>query len=122
MIDRCVLDQPPGVARTDLMLVLRPILALKLIDDRSEYERQSAGRAVEVRPLGTSTSLKVRDPENELVSIERARRMVRELAADLPAERPADLRNAVVELASALVRPNLSFNLSATEERRQAAV
>jgi cyclic-di-AMP phosphodiesterase PgpH len=120
VVERIVLDQPPGVARTDLMLVLRPVLGLKLIDDRSEYERQSAGRAVEVRPLGTSSALKVRDPENELVSIERARRMIRDTATDLP-ERPAELRNAVIELASALVRPNLSFNLSATEDRRQAA-
>src|SRR5262245_53664302 len=61
-IERIAQDQPPGVARMDVMLLLRPILSLKLIDDRSEYERQSAGRAVEVRPLGTNTSLKVRDP------------------------------------------------------------
>jgi len=106
-------------AQQATLRVLRSVLVLKILEDRSELDRQASGRPIEALPVG-SRSLFTMQP-GDLVPLSGAAERLRATANEVMADRPAPLRDAVLELATALLRPNLSFNLRATEERRQAA-
>ena len=91
-----------------------------IIDDAAEFDRQAESRTVVVRDLvsGNERSLK---PNSHVLSTEAARALVDKNAAEVLTSAPAAARAALTPLARALVRPNLSFNLRATDERRKAA-
>jgi hypothetical protein len=91
-----------------------------VIDDAAEFDRQAVSRTVVVRDLvsGNERALK---PNAHVLSTESARALVEKNAAELLTSASPAARAALTPLARALVRPNLSFNLRATDERRKAA-
>jgi len=108
-----------SIAQQATQRVLASVLNMRILDDRSELERQAGGRPIEALPVG-SRSLITLEPR-ALITLSGAAARLRTTAAEILADRPESLRDAVLELATALLRPNLSFNLRATEERRQGA-
>ena len=91
-----------------------------IIDDSAELERQADSRAVVVRDLGSGNERTLK-PNSHVLSTDAARALVEKTAGELLGNSPPAARAALLPLAKALVRPNLSFNLRATDERRKAA-
>jgi putative nucleotidyltransferase with HDIG domain len=105
-------------AQAELLRLLRPAMVRRIIDDRAEFERQSERRSVIVRELASGEEA-VLESTDAVLGLAQARELVSSEAA--LAERSEADRDALVALAEALIKPNLSFNLRATDERRQAA-
>ena len=101
-----------------LLQLVEPVAARMIVDDSSDFDRQADARTVVVRDLGSGTERTLK-PDAHVLTDETARALVERNAADLSLSSAA--RTALVPLARALVRPNLSFNLRATDERRKAA-
>jgi putative nucleotidyltransferase with HDIG domain len=91
-----------------------------IVDDPAQFRRQAENRVVVVRELSSGQERRLAEPTT-VPGLEEARGRLEERADRLLASRPADERRALLELAEALVHPNTTFNLRATEERRQAA-
>ena len=112
-----------GFAERDeraLKSLVVPVIGRMIVDDKAELERRAEARSVIVREIGSETDQRLSSPE-AVLGLEAARAEVGEGVPRL-AERSARERRALLELARALVRPNMTFSLSATEERRKAAV
>jgi putative nucleotidyltransferase with HDIG domain len=106
--------------QAQLVRLLRPVLVRRIVDDAAEFGRQAEKRKVVVRELGSGRE-RVLEATATVLSTTTSRELVREKAADQLPERKRSEREALVALAEALIYPNLSFNLRATDERRQAA-
>ena len=91
-----------------------------ILDDKTEFVRQVEKRPVLVRELGSGAEHRL-DPEAPVLSIEEAHKRIREAKGPLLEKWSRRERKLLNALAKALVLPNLSFNLRATDERRQAA-
>jgi putative nucleotidyltransferase with HDIG domain len=91
-----------------------------VLDDAAELRRELDKRAVLVRELGSGRERRLFDAE-ALLDLASAQEQVREFAERTSEGRARQERQQLLELALALVRPNVQLNLRATEERRQAA-
>jgi len=118
-LDQLLAPEQVGTAQQAVQWVLRGVFNLKILDDRSEVARQPAGRPIEAVPVGSKNRFTL-EP-GELVPLTLAIERLKGSAGEVLSGRSAELRQAVLELATALLRPNLSFNLRATEEQRKAA-
>ena len=103
-----------------LLQLVSPIVARMIVDDASELERQVEKRSVVVRELGSGTE-RLLAPKTSVLTLSSAQELLSAEAGKLFASRPKDERRTLRALAKVLVRPNLSFNLRATDERQQAA-
>lgn len=101
--------------------VLRPVLMRMTVADPVEFQRHAEKKAgILVRKLGSGEESKLTSTQGVL-GLDSAREQVERTAEQVLADAPPVDRRALVSLAQALVRPNLSFNLRATDARRQAA-
>ena len=110
-----------GFAPDDERLVqqlVEPVAARMVVDDAVDFDRQADARTVVVRDIGSGSERTLK-PSPHVLTDDSARTLVERNAADLMAT--AAQRAALVPLARALIRPNLNFNLRATDERRKAA-
>jgi hypothetical protein len=91
-----------------------------IVDETAEFERQIEARVVVVRDLGSGNERTLKSAQRVLTAESARASLERVSAATLASATPA-ARAAIVPLAKALLRPNLNFNLRATDERRKAA-
>ena len=103
-----------------LVQLVESVSARMIIDETAEFERHIEARTVVVRDLGSGNERALKS-NPRLLSAESARAQVDRTAADGLASVPPATRAALVPLAKVLLRPNLNFNLRATDERRKAA-
>jgi len=112
-----------GFSQQEQTLVLElvePVAARMIVDDAADLEHQSESRTVVVRDLGSGNERMLK-PGTHVLTLEAARGQIERTANDvLPASAVA-ARAALVPLAKSLIRPNLNFNLRATDERRKTA-
>jgi len=103
-----------------LMQLVDPVAQRMIVDDAADLEHQAELRSVVVRDLGSGNERTLK-PGTRVLTTEAARALIEHAANDVvPGASPA-ARTALVPLAKALIRPNLNFNLRATDERRKAA-
>ena len=107
--------------QADLKRVLDPVRSRLIVDDREEFARQAEKRRVIVRELGSEGAESVLEATDAVLASEDARVLVGDEVESALSERPRSERRALFALAGPLIGPNLSFNLRATDERRQAA-
>ncbi len=103
-----------------LLKLISPIVARMVVDDASEFERQAEKRTIVVRELGSGTE-RVLTQKAAVLTLSAAGSLLRDEAPKVFADRPREERRSLKALAAHLVRPNLSFNLRASDEKRQAA-
>jgi putative nucleotidyltransferase with HDIG domain len=103
-----------------LLRILEPALSRMIVNDSEELARKAEKRIIVVREVGSGEE-HVLSPDAEVLDAEAARVLVRSEAARIFANSTAEEHEALSELAQTLLGPNLSFNLRATDERRQAA-
>jgi putative nucleotidyltransferase with HDIG domain len=96
------------------------VAARMIVDDHEEFLRQIDKRPVVVRDLGSGRERRLSGPESVL-GIEAARELIGKQAERVLAERGKRDRKELTEFVVSLVRPNVGFNLRATDERRQSA-
>ncbi len=106
--------------QSDLLRGLRPVLERSIVDDLEKFRREPEKRRVVVRELGSGVETVLAAPE-AVLGLDVARELVGEEVARALHRRPRRERDALQALAEQLVVPNFSFNLRATDERRQAA-
>jgi hypothetical protein len=104
-----------------LAALVGPVVARMIVDDVDALARTAEQRPVLVRELGSGTERRIQGAP-AMLAVEAAREAVRRQGEPLVEDRPAAQQAALLEIAAALVRPNTSLNLRATDERRQAAV
>jgi putative nucleotidyltransferase with HDIG domain len=112
-----------GFSEEDERLLLQLVegtAARMIVDDTVDFDRQVEARTVLVRDIGSGNERTLR-PNPHVLTTELARAQVDRAAVDLLAGASPAARAALVPLARALIRPNLNFNLRATDERRKAA-
>ena len=112
-----------GFAAEDERLLLQLVegtAARMILDDTSDFERRTESRSVVVRDLGSGTERALKS-NGHVLSTEAARAQVERNAIEVLANASPVARAALVPLAKALIRPNLNYNLRATDERRKAA-
>ena len=102
-----------------LTLIVAPVGQM-IVDDASEFARHVETRNVLVRKLGTGDEKKL-SPEQTVLTQVSARALIEEQARAALEALPSKRQKALLSLAKQLVRPNLDFNLRATEEGRKAA-
>ena len=103
-----------------LLQLVDSVSARMIVDEASDFERNLDSRTVVVRDLGSGNERTLKTSQRVLTA-ESARAQIERSAADSLANAPPALRAALVPLAKVLLRPNLNFNLRATDERRKAA-
>jgi putative nucleotidyltransferase with HDIG domain len=91
-----------------------------IVDDTAEFERNVEARTVVVRDISSGVERTLKSAKTVLTA-ESARAVLDKSSADVLARATPAARTALVPLAKALLRANLSFNLRATDERRKAA-
>lgn len=101
-------------------LLVESVAARMIVDETAEFERHIEARTVLVRDLGSGNERTLKSPQRVLTA-ETARELLERGAESALANSPAGARAGLVPLAKALLRPNLNFNLRATDERRKAA-
>ncbi len=106
--------------QADLARVLRSVQPRRIVDDPEAFARQSEKRAIVVRELGSGEE-GVLEAVGTVIGTEAARELVREETQKVLAKESRARRAALLSITEVLIGPNLSFNLRATDERRQAA-
>jgi putative nucleotidyltransferase with HDIG domain len=102
-----------------LTLIVAPV-ARMIVDDPSEFARRVEKRIVLVRKLGSGDERQL-SPDQAVLTQESARDLIEKEGQSILAAESKQKRRVLLMLAKELVRPNLNFNLRATEESRQAA-
>ncbi len=102
-----------------LASIVAPV-ARMIVDDPSEFARRVEKRIVLVRKLGSGDERQL-SPDQAVLTQESARDLIEEEGRSFLATESKQRRRALLMLAKELVRPNLNFNLRATEESRLAA-
>jgi hypothetical protein len=100
--------------------VMRPLRGMRILEDTELARRLEQRQPIEE----TIRSSRVRVPLPDVSKIRSATEaveIVRSTEAEVLDDEPRALRNAVIGLATALIRPNLTFNQLSTDERRKAA-
>jgi len=100
--------------------LVEAVSARMIVDETAEFERHIEARAVVVRDLGSGNERTLKSAARVLTA-EGARAALERASATALASASPAARAALVPLAKALLRPNLNFNLRATDERRKAA-
>ncbi len=103
-----------------LTQLVESVSARMIVDETAEFERHVEARTVLVRDLGSGNERTLKTPQRVLTA-ESAREQLERSAESALAGVPPATRTALVPLAKAMLRPNLNFNLRATDERRKAA-
>jgi len=103
-----------------LLQLISPVVSRMIVDDASQFERQIEKRTVVVRELGSGNE-QILSEEDTVLTLSSARELLREDAEKVFEGRPKGERRTLLALAALLVRPNLSFNLRASDQRRQTA-
>ena len=103
-----------------VLQLVEPIASRMIVDDAADLEHQAEARSVVVRDLGSGNERTLKAGTHVLTT-EAARAQMERAAADAVPGASSAARAALVPLAKALIRPNLNFNLRATDERRKAA-
>ena len=106
--------------QADLARMLRPVQPRRIVDDPEAFARQAEKRAVVVRELASGEE-SVLEAVEAVIGTETARTLVREETERVLAKESRARRAALLSITEVLIGPNLSFNLRATDERRQAA-
>jgi putative nucleotidyltransferase with HDIG domain len=100
----------------------QPILGLGVVENRETLLRER-GKGVTLRTLNTLSEEMVLDDFSEVLSLQTARDLVRKrVTSQAWSREQASLRRLVEVLVQDLVRPNMTYNRSETEERRKKAV
>ncbi len=109
-----------GGIQSALIRLIEPVVVQKIVDDASEIEAHRADRNVLIRALGSGAKEPLKAPE-AIKTLAAARELVgtRPLATSI--DLSAEDQEAIRGIATALIRPNLAFNLRATDEERKAA-
>jgi len=100
--------------------LVETVAARMIVDDTAEFERHMEARMVVVRDLGSGNERALKSAQRVLTA-ESARAQLERVSETALASASAATRVALVPLAKALLRPNLNFNLRATDERRKTA-
>ncbi len=100
--------------------LVESVSARMVVDETAEFERQIEARVVVVRDLGSGNERTLKNAQRVLTA-ESARAALERASEIVLANATPAARAAIVPLAKALLRPNLNFNLRATDERRKAA-
>lgn len=103
-----------------VLQLVAPVVSHMIVDDASELERQLEKRPVVVRELGSGDE-RLLDAKDSILTLSSAREFLDRDAKKVLAGRTRTEQRTLLALVKVLVRPNLSFNLRATDERRQAA-
>jgi len=103
-----------------LMQLVEATAGRMIIDDTADFDRHVESRTVLVRDLGSGNERPLR-PNQQVLTTDAARAQVERNGQFVLANAPPAARAALVPLARALIRANLSFNLRATDERRKTA-
>ena len=108
----------PAEDRGAVLGLINPALSLIVVDDSVEFDRRRERRIVLVRELGSELESSL-SQDQEVLDLKAVAQLIEAKADELLAERPRAQQRELLSLARALVRPNLRFNLRATDERRQ---
>ncbi|MBM4337471.1 MAG: HDIG domain-containing protein [Deltaproteobacteria bacterium] len=100
--------------------LVESVSARMIVDETAEFERHVQAGTVLVRDLGSGNERALKSPQRVL-SAEGVREQLERSSEAVLSGAPPATRAALLPLAQALVRPNLNFNLRATDERRKAA-
>jgi putative nucleotidyltransferase with HDIG domain len=104
-----------------LIALAAPVVGRRIVADSEKFARLAETRPILVRELGSETERRLTEP-GTVHSLDEARAQVAALGDRILEGRSKLERTALLELAASLLRPNMTFNLRATEQRRQAAV
>jgi len=100
----------------------QPILGLGVVENRETLLRER-GKGVTLRTLNALSEEMVLEDFSEVLSLEAARDLVRRRVANQGwSNQQSVLRRLIETLAQDLIRPNMTYNRSETEERRKKAV
>jgi len=100
--------------------LVESVSARMIVDDAADLEHQTESRTVVVRDIGSGNERTLK-PTPHVLTVESARAQIEHSAEEVLSNLSATGRSALVPLARALIRPNLSYNLRATDERRKTA-
>jgi hypothetical protein len=103
-----------------LLQLVEGVSGRMIVDDTGDFDRQAEARSVVVRDLGSGNERTLK-PNSHVLTAESARGQVERVANEVLTNASPAARAALLPLGQALVRPNLSFNLRATDERKKAA-
>ncbi len=106
--------------QSGLIRLLEPLVSRMIVADAEEFGKHGDKRVVLVRELGSGDERVLR-ADRQVLDGEAVRKIVSDASASVLQGLGRTDRQALLSLAHALVRPNLSFNLRATDERKQAA-
>jgi len=107
---------------TILVDSFQSILGLGVVENRETLLRER-GKGVTLRTLNALSEEMVLEDFSEVLSLEAARDLVRRRVANQGwSNQQSSLRRLVETLAQDLIRPNMTYNRSETEERRKKAV
>ena len=118
-IDRLVASKFDLRHQSGLIRLQEPLVSRMIVADLAELEKHGEKRIGVVRELGSGEERRLPE-KSQVLDTSGARKIVRGASARVLAGLPRSDRKALLALSQALVRPNLSFNLRATNERRQA--
>jgi putative nucleotidyltransferase with HDIG domain len=107
-------------AENRLKRLVSAVVGRMIVDDAPEFERQVEKRSVVVRELGSGNERRL-GVDHSVLSLASSSDQLRQEAERIFDPESEAERRALLALAEGLVRPNLSFNLRATDERRKAA-
>lgn len=117
-IDRLAASKFDLRHQSGLIRLLEPLVSRMIVADLAELEKHGDKRIVVVRELGSGQERRLAD-KSKVLDTRSARQIVVEGSDRVVEGMSRADRSALLELSQALVRPNLSFNLRATDERRQ---
>ncbi len=100
----------------------QPVLGLGIVENRETLLRER-GKGVTLRTLNTESEEMVLDDFSEVLSLQAARDLARKsVASHVWSRQQTALRDLIEALVQDLIRPNMTYNRSETEERKKKAV
>ncbi|OGP83189.1 MAG: hypothetical protein A2Y95_06320 [Deltaproteobacteria bacterium RBG_13_65_10] len=102
-----------------ITIMVKGAMHARIVSNRELLEDE-AKKGIVVRRVGTTREEEVNDL-SAMTDLDRVRLRIREEALKTLADQPSGRRDRLVEIAQALVRPNLTFNRNETAERRARA-
>ena len=100
----------------------QPVLGLGVVENRETLLRER-GKGVTIRTLNQLSEEMVLEDFNEVLSLQAARDLARKRITNHRwSKQQVPLRNLLETLAQDLIRPNMTYNRSETQERRKTAV
>ena len=107
---------------TILVNSFQPVLGLGVVENRETLLRER-GKGVTLRTLNSLSEEMVLDDFSEVLSLQSARDLVKKRVANQEwSKQQGSLRRLIETLVQDLIRPNMTYNRSETEERKKSAV